>query len=325
MVSLLVSSQDHLSATAFYRTWGVFKYINSMSKTTGVEIEAYQMPKKMDWRVIQTTDIAYFERPFTLDDLNRMSMLKQLGVPLWVDYDDNLMEIQVDNPAHQFYQGKTKEIVKECLSLADILTVSTSNLLKHYPHKNSKVIRNALPRELINRPLKKEQDNYVSWRGGMSHEGDIYCYWDQIKELTKDYMVMFLGATPNFIKYESKKNHNIKIVPPMSLENYFATLMNIHPKAFIVPLDDNEFNKGKSNIAALEALVTGAIAVTPDWQEWGYAGNTVKYNGNLYEATINAMKCYDRDTIVKSRECLQDAYRNENLKRVNVINELLTR
>ena len=324
MVKLLVASQDHLSATAYYRTWGVFKYINSLSKSTGIQIEAYQMPKKLDWRTIQDSDIVYFERPFMPEDLNKIGMLKKMGVPVWVDYDDNLYDIQADNPAYEYYPKRIHPIIKECVELADVVTVSTDNLAKHYASKNTKVIRNALPKELLNRPLKKEQDNYIVWRGGMSHEGDVYCYWDEIKALLKRFQVMFLGATPNFIKYEAKKNHNIKIIPPMPLENYLTTLFSISPKAFIVPLDDNEFNKGKSNIAALEALVTGAMAVTPKWHEWNLLDNTSMYDsGTFFDTAIKTMDGYNRSAIAKAREALSDSYRVENTKRVEIIKSLL--
>lgn len=259
MANILVNSLDHLSATAFYRTWGVFKYIN---KTKEVEIEAYEMPKKLDWRIIQGCDIAYFERPYAQDDLNKVLMFKRLGVPVWIDYDDNLFDIQIENPAFQFYPKACHPIIKQICGLADKVTVSTDNLVNHYG--KAEVIRNALPKDMINNELKDKQDPYIVWRGGLSHEGDIYSQWDAIRQLTEKYQVLFLGATPNFIKYESKFNQNIKIVPPMTLENYFAMLMTMHPKCFIVPLTDNEFNKGKSNIAGLEALITGAMCVAPD-------------------------------------------------------------
>lgn len=324
MVKLLVNSLDHLSATAFYRTWGVFKYINSLEVTTDLKIDAFEMPRKVDWRTIQGTDIAYFERPFSSECFEKILKFKRLGVPIWIDYDDNLFCLQVDNPAFEFYPPKCHDIVKKCVELADVVTVSTDNLAKHYPSKNTRVIRNALPPEMLNNPLKKEQDDYIVWRGGMSHEGDIYAYWDQIKELTKKWQVLFLGATPNFIKYESKKNQNIKIIPPMSLDNYLATLFTLHPKCFIVPLDDNEFNKGKSNIAGLEALITGAMTVCPDWDEWkGSNFNSYTEHG-LFETAAMTMATYRQHDIIKSRESQSEAYFNENMKRVGIIKHLMT-
>ena len=35
-----------------------------------------------------------------------------------------------------------------------------------------------------------------------------------------------------------------------------------------MPLEDNAFNRAKSDIAALEASVFGAVPIVPDWAEW---------------------------------------------------------
>jgi hypothetical protein len=45
-------------------------------------------------------------------------------------------------------------------------------------------------------------------------------------------------------------------------------LFDIRPHFVVVPLQDNPFNRAKSNIAELEAQAAGAIAIVPDWEEW---------------------------------------------------------
>ncbi len=49
---------------------------------------------------------------------------------------------------------------------------------------------------------------------------------------------------------------------------YFEILMDLKPEIMIVPLEDNKFNRGKSNIAWIEGTVAGASIITNDLPEF---------------------------------------------------------
>lgn len=296
-----------------------------MSKETEIEIRPFELPKKLDWRTIQDMDIAYFERPHSRKDVEDMVHLKRQGVPIWADYDDNLFDIQPENPAFTYYGDKEKEGVHKACQVADIVTVSTQALVDVY-RKDAIVVRNALRADLLNLPIKP-RDNYIVWRGGLSHSGDLYEHWEQVKGLSKDYQILLLGGVPDFAKYEAKTNQNLKIVPPMRLEDYFHFLHTISPKCFIVPLSDNKFNHGKSNIAYLEALMTGAMTVAPDWEEWNYSG--VNNYGDIckrpFSVAAREIMNDDGNWTLRAENGRFEArhfYQEENMKRVEIIRTL---
>jgi hypothetical protein len=62
--------------------------------------------------------------------------------------------------------------------------------------------------------------------------------------------------------------------PSLDAIKFFSVLKAIKPKINVVPLHDNPFNLGKSNIAWLEATYAGAVTLAPDTPEWRKAGVT---------------------------------------------------
>lgn len=46
---------------------------------------------------------------------------------------------------------------------------------------------------------------------------------------------------------------------------YFQRLIQLKPHFVVFPLEDNTFNRCKSNIAAIEATVAGAVCISPDY------------------------------------------------------------
>ena len=51
----------------------------------------------------------------------------------------------------------------------------------------------------------------------------------------------------------------------MDIFAYFQRLIQLKPHFVVFPLEDNTFNKCKSNIAAIEATVAGAVCIAPEY------------------------------------------------------------
>jgi SAM-dependent methyltransferase len=107
-------------------------------------------------------------------------------------------------------------------------------------------------------------------RGGGSHSRDIDTYKDAIINIMNDYPEYnwaFMGYWPKWA-LETLPDERLLLFPYGDLMKYFETLMELKPEIMIVPLEDTEFNKSKSNIAWIEGTLAGAITLAPDLPEF---------------------------------------------------------
>jgi len=106
-------------------------------------------------------------------------------------------------------------------------------------------------------------------------------------------------------------------LPPQEPITYFKTIYDLRPTVLIVPLKDCEFNKAKSNIAWIEGVFSGGIALAPDWEEWKRPG-CITYSSpddfmNKLERILSG-----RIDVARERKAGWDYIRTElNLSRVN--------
>lgn len=232
-------------------------------------------------------DLAYFHRPDNKDQVNAIKMLKKMNIPVIVDYDDDFLTCPEYSPYHVIMKLKKNNYMKnvcDILILADFVIVSTEELKKQYGifNNNITVVPNTFDDYLFN--IAKEfnsNSKIVFWRGGHTHEQDLFVYKDVITKLIKeneDFNFIFQGdCLPEWINVLSivYGQKNITVHPIVDVFSYFWNLQDLKPALFLVPLEENQFNKSKSDIAALEATISGSLALTPPWEEWSW--NTLTY------------------------------------------------
>jgi hypothetical protein len=105
------------------------------------------------------------------------------------------------------------------------------------------------------------------WRGTNSHQGDLQRYAIQLDDSIRQYPDVefaFVGYDPWMIK----SAENVVVHESMDLFKYFKVLVESGPDILIVPLEDNAFNRCKSNIAQLEVARCGTTVIGPSWLEW---------------------------------------------------------
>jgi hypothetical protein len=182
--------------------------------------------------------------------------------------------------------------VGQILEMADIVTVTTDFLrerLQKQTKAEVKVIPNAWDFELLPYPELPEKKNVILWRGTASHQADLYCVRHELYEICKenpDWQMVFLGFLPWWYQ-EDKKEFPEGWLPNMTpvyldgdIFQFFDILKQINPKIVVIPLNDNDFNRSKSNIAWMESVWVGAECVAPDFDEWVRPGiiNTAREN-----------------------------------------------
>lgn len=231
---------------------------------------------ELDWDTLLHFDVLFLQRPFRVDHKDIAIKAIRLGLKVWVDFDDWLFGIPVDNPVHDAYKDMDAEgNIKKILSNPNILvTCSTSYLAKLYQPfcaSEIKVVNNGWNTRLFGKGVQSH-GKIIGWRGSNTHVRDLVEYHTGISDFIDRYPQQnfeFIGYNPWFI---TEGKSNVEYKKPMDLINYHGYLGLRNKKAFFVCLADNDFNRAKSNIAWLEATWAGAVMIAPNWDEWKRPG-----------------------------------------------------
>lgn len=254
--------------------------------------------EQVNWATLKKADVVFVQRPSSSHYVQIIEMAKLNGKKIWIDYDDDLFSVPESNVTSKLYNAKdTKESIIKCLRLADLVTVSAASLKETYGtyNTNVKVVPNAYDKVLFSyRKEKLEPRNkIIFWRGSETHDEDLL---EVTSELVKtaikfpDYQWVFIGS-PFWHTIQELVKRKIKVIkiPAMEPICYFKTIYEMRPAIQIVPLTDNKFNHGKSNIAWIEGTHAGAQVIAPDLPEWDRPGICLYRSGEIGNEIEGAM------------------------------------
>lgn len=273
-IRVLVITPNPTDATSFYRARGVFPAL--ARDNPGIE---FFDSEKLNWEIAIRADIIFLQRPYTEDHVAAAKIVKDCNRALWVDFDDDLFSVPMGNPAYQHYSKEgTRKNIARVTAMADVVTVSTQQLRKKLLglNKNIITIPNAFNDTIINwRPdPRMERHAIIMWRGSRTHDRDLERYLPQMAQVAEKnpgWQWLFLGEPSWRVTEVIPPNQRI-IMPSIDPMQYWAEIAKIQPIIQIVPLEDNEFNRSKSNIAWIEASYSGAATLAPNWEEWRRKG-----------------------------------------------------
>ena len=276
---------NRADATAWYRSVGISK---DLEKQMGAQVEIVDQNKvTLNWSIIWPYDLIMIQRPQDKETLSDAYRIKDMGIPIWIDYDDDMLNI---HPQHYYaaYYNLNKHLFEQFIKLADVVTVSTESIRNSFAHLNDNihVVLNGIPEAMMQR--RHEQTDTITWRGSISHLPDLFGYSIEVQRLIDEgNEIKFMGVNPYFLgKY--------KLVQERDLFQYFAWLKSERPKILFVPLIEHLFNVGKSNIAWIEATMCGAVCVAQNMIEWQKPGIVTFDNPkNFYNVMKKAIKTYD--------------------------------
>lgn len=291
-MKILYVSPQPKSATSFYRGLGMLaqlqKQYNYISVTDASNSE-------ISWAVMQQHDILYLERPYRDQDLYVAHMAKLNGIKIWVDHDDIFDAITSDNPFYYELGESGLTNTKVINSMADVITASTPGVkaaLSKDVHAKTHVIPNMVQSGA--RFMEHNANSMdVLYRGGRSHYYDVEEYADSICdafELMVGHKLHLWGFFPYSITYWMPGRYDYK--PDGDIMLYFQRLHALRPRIVIVPLIDTAFNKGKSDIAYLEATQAGAVTLVPNFLPEFDKPGVIKYGDHrsFHTALVDAMK-----------------------------------
>ena len=263
--------------TSFYRGAGVFSALRKQYRDT-IDLQLVY-PNEIHWASQMDVDCAFFQRPSTDLHVTAAQITKTCGIPLWLDYDDDLLNVTNDNPTAAYYgKEKNRDNLKRLLAMADVVTVSTESIKQSFAEfcKTTVVIPNAWNDTLMPFMVgSAPRTNRCVWRGSGTHIRDVMDVAPQIIEASKqspdDWKFSFMGWDPWFVSSRCK---NSEYIPKAEVIHYLHQLRQLSGKILYVPLADTRFNRSKSNIAALEATYAGMKVIAPELPEWRLPGVT---------------------------------------------------
>lgn len=270
MITILAYCPGPKDPTSFYR--GMMPLMEIQNKFHGYRIVEGDL-MRTSWHHIAQADVVFLQRPHSPALRQVAEIAKEMGRPIWVDLDDDHLNVPLHYDTSKLYNDlDNRQAHVDILALADILSVSTAQLVDNYRNycQNIHHIPNALPDFLFdwqpefNNTVKRP---HILWRGSDKHSLDLAMFLPQINAIIES------GADITFFGYrpEVKEADNVHFVEHTSVGDmlgYFRKLANLQPDLVICPLASNDFNKCKSNNAMWEAFWIGADCIAPDLPEW---------------------------------------------------------
>jgi len=296
MINILELIPDRSDGTSFYR--GSIP-LNHLAKTYPKEINITPLLDYEfygNWWTITKYHILFSQRPCTDKEFKIIRNAKNLGVKVWVDYDDNLLNLNEDNQVVKVYEeNNCNHYIKEILKIADVVSVSTPYLKKSLSvfNKNIEVIPNALANEILGGAPEWNKNKTIAWRGGQNHHNDMLEYEDVLTKFwqeNKDWTFNLYGYKPED-NWNGIKHKHFQFCDNIFI--YLKTITEDNSSIAIVPMVDNIFNRSKSNIAWIEHTLSGSVVLAPDWEEWKKPGVINYTSKEDFVEKLNSMKEMD--------------------------------
>lgn len=286
-MKILFISPVVIDTCSFYRSGGIAP---DLREKLGMDIDVVSWDKGMfHWQTLMDYNLVMMQRPYTDMALSMGNYIRDLGIPLWVDYDDNTLDVPPGNKAYETML-KQRETIKKIMMIADVLTVTTQELKRQLRdfNDNITIIPNAFNDTIFRKRETSISQRIIAWRGGDSHFADIFLMGGSLIGAIKKYpewVFSFLGFNPWFLG----PHKNLFYVPAQDPLLYFKNIAKLAPYVFHVPLVDSKFNRCKSNIAYIEASYSGALCLAPDWEEWKVPGILSYKDEKEFSASIEAI------------------------------------
>jgi hypothetical protein len=250
-------------ASAFYRTNGVLKYLNSLELSI---TNLYNPLNQYSWDMLVGLDTFIFQRPTHEPHIELIRLAKDMNIRVILDYDDDLLNVPFHNNA-SITLTEQKSNIKMAIHLADevwVTTPATKHIYKPY-NKNIHIIPNCHNDTVF--PIEKKKPfnhktKIMSYRGGASHEADMYQNINDIVEMindNQDWTFRFQGSRFKHIEERTGKNH--EFTDPVTLMQFFKEYHELNANIAFFPLLTNTFNVCKSNISLLEATYAGSAFI----------------------------------------------------------------
>lgn len=239
------------------------------------------------------------------------------------DCDDYAFEVPEKSLHKKHVPQNIKDLFRVSLSMVDRLVVSTGPLAEVFAglHPDIRVQPNYLPRawwgDLESRRGVGRKPR-VGWAGGSSHSGDLEMIADVVRELADEVEWVFMGMCPDVLRRYVHEFH-----PGVAIVDYPRRLAALDLDLALAPLEDNLFNRCKTNLRQLEYGACGYPVLCSDLDPFRDSGLPVTLVRNCASDWLEAIRMHlaDLDASARAGDALREAVlrgwmlEGENLER----------
>lgn len=214
-------------------------------------------------------DLIIMYRPVRDGSITFLENCRELGLKIILDIDDNLWRLPPGHP-HEIDYLHFHGNLRKAYSMAHGIWTSTDPLMDFADARDGTGV--VVPNAILEQDLPDKPSPYrgnVCWRGSLAQFMDIYSVeavemFNENREKFRHWR--FWGYWP-----AAMRGQNVGYQRPIKAVEYMSMLPNSGINIMWKPLQDNEFNASKSNIAWIEATIAGGVCVTnfagrPGWE-----------------------------------------------------------
>lgn len=271
---------------SFYRVAGPVSYMHKLDPALQIA-----RPHPSDWVDFADSDWVLLNGAHSDGQVKGLEEAKSLGCKIWLDYDDAVGHVDWRSPrAGMFPNDVCLPNIQKCLCLADLVTVSTADVAKSINFSAAKIIPNAYDPRMHRSVNGASGKKTVLWRGSDTHISDLAVFDHMLERLAlehRDWEFVYIGQMPAF--HMRLCLPNVKKYDSLPLVQFFNKMAEINPSVVIVPMEDTDFNRARSNIAWIEGTLAGGAVVAPAWPSWDIPAAHYTTIGEFYNQTERLM------------------------------------
>jgi processive 1,2-diacylglycerol beta-glucosyltransferase len=268
----LISGYD---GCGFYRVQTPGKYLNKCDDIH------YKITTEYNLQNIEWADLIVLQKQSNPKAIPFIEHALSRGKKIVTEVDDDYFNIPTWNPAHKHYQDKADD-VSIFYKKSHALTVTTEHLAHQLStfNQNSFVIPNYIDFNYIDKvsknPNKSRNIKFldktnnvldkdycfklmnerftIGWGGSPTHLKDLEQATDALIKIcqeNKNILVVMMACTTDRIIKEIPSDQ-LLLIAPVPIFLYYDILSSIKLDLAICPIEDNIFNRSKSNLKFLE-------------------------------------------------------------------------
>lgn len=264
--------------------------------------------------LLEWPDTVVFGRayPSQYDPVKFMRQYKKLGKRVLYDMDDDFWSVADDNPSvlvSNAHKDQYEAMIKEADAVISPSPVLLKKFKKYFKKRESFFCPNGIDDQLYKeRPHQNEETLKIGYMGAASHWKDLQLIGEVIAELQQkhDFLFTIYGLTGEPLEsaiytYNKILAHNFqpeKAAYHRAAIDFYKQLEGsrmwhvpfmppeLHPKTLamcdldigLAPLEDTEFNRGKSNIKFYEYASVGTVTLASDVEPYNTEVNYLTKN-----------------------------------------------
>ncbi|MDH0622792.1 glycosyltransferase [Pseudomonas chengduensis] len=225
------------------------------------------------------------------------------------DCDDYAFEVPEKSLLKSQVPQNIRDLFRVSLSMIDRLVVSTGPLAEVFAglHPDIRVQPNYLPRAWWGALQSRRgagRKPRVGWAGGSSHSGDLEMIAEVVRALADEVEWVFMGMCPQALQPYVHEFH-----PGVVIADYPRQLAALDLDLALAPLEDNLFNRCKTNLRQLEYGACGFPVICSDIDPFRDSGLPVTLVRNRTDDWLQAIRMHlaDPDATAKAGDALREA------------------